>query len=76
MSSLLSFHVFPACAVIRAQSRKLGDLVNLGDSVLEYTHVPRESEAPTKTARVESTHLGDILLSATTSNVVETQEGM
>ena len=67
--------MFPACVVTRAQSRKLGDLVNLGDSVFEYAPVSKESEAPIKAARVESTHLGDVLLSATTSNVVEAQKG-
>ena len=46
-------NVFPACAVTRAQSRKLGDLVNLGDSVLVYTSASRESEAPTKAARLD-----------------------
>ena len=70
----LSFEFPHVSSLCCHPSRKFGDLVNRGDSVLEYTHVPRESEIPTKAARLESTPLGDILLSATTSNVVEAQK--
>uniref|UniRef100_A0A8K9UAB6 Gypsy retrotransposon integrase-like protein 1 n=1 Tax=Oncorhynchus mykiss TaxID=8022 RepID=A0A8K9UAB6_ONCMY len=80
-------HVFPACVLTRAQSRKLGDVVDLASSIFENVevedHAPSMPSAmptvftPVKTKAGENEivpQLHDILLSVTPEKVIECQK--
>ncbi|XP_021446108.2 uncharacterized protein LOC110509518 [Oncorhynchus mykiss] len=80
-------HVFPACVLTRAQSRKLGDVVDLASSIFENVKVEDNAQGmpsamptvftPLKTKAGENEivpQLHDILLSVTPEKVIECQK--
>ena len=66
--------VFPDCVVTQAQSRRLGEGVNLADSVFERPKVSNDKPLPKNTVSKRAMQLSDIVLSITPSKVLEAQK--
>jgi len=73
-------HVFPACVLTSAQSRKLGDVVYLSGSIFEsieqdHTNPSSQSTEPTVSTPIEgrAPQLHKTLLSVTPEKVIECQ---